>query len=288
MDPWLGVLCVVLLAVSGAALGRVSSRLGGRLWSAGFVLSLLAIAALISIRHIHLPDWAGFVSWFATDWPRFLVLAPAITTGMTTTISRVRRRSIKVSTSAAMMIFVICFTVSPFLIPALLKAELSELRTKIDSNGICLQTTDYTCGPAAAVTALGRLGLHGDEGEIAVLSNTSPTGGTLPLSLCTALERRYGENGLKCRYRRFDAIKELERAGPALVVVKGAFMIDHWVAVLNVSDRMIVLADPSIGKRLMLPEQFRKVWRFYGIVLERPVARRLVTQSTFFKRDSEG
>jgi predicted double-glycine peptidase len=279
MDPWLGVLCVILLAVLGTALGRVSSRLGGRFWSVGFVLSLLVIAALICVRHIRLPHGAAFFSWFATDWPRFLVLSPAIAMGLTTPMSRIRSKTAKVATCAVMIIFVLSFTVSPFLIPALLKQEHSRLRTRIDRNGICLQTTDYTCGPAAAVTALGKLGLRASEGEIAVLSNTSPTGGTLPWSLCTALQRRYRKSGLRCRYRNFATIEELKDAGVALVVVKEAFMLDHWVAVLSVSDRMIVLADPGVGKRLMRPEQFEKIWRFCGIVLEHPITRARITQS---------
>jgi predicted double-glycine peptidase len=50
----------------------------------------------------------------------------------------------------------------PFLVPALIKERLSNLTTRLDSNGICYQSTDYTCGPAAAVTALRRLGLQAD------------------------------------------------------------------------------------------------------------------------------
>jgi len=250
----------------------------GRLW--GESLRVLAgVSGRWVLCHIRLPHGAVFFFWFATDWPRFMVLSPAIAMGLTTPMSRIRFKTGKVATCAVMIIFVLCFTVSPFLIPALLKDEHSRLRTNIDRNGICLQTTDYTCGPAAAVTALGKLGLHGSEGEIAVLSNTSPTGGTLPWSLCTALQRRYGKNGLSCRYRNFATIEELKDAGVVLVIVKEAFMLDHWVAVLNVSDRMIVLADPGIGKRLMRPKQFEKIWRFCGIVLDRPATRALITQS---------
>jgi hypothetical protein len=87
----------------------------------------------------------------------------------------------------------------PFLMPALMKDHLSNLQTKFDKNGICRQTTDYTCGPAAAVTALGKLGLRATEGELAVLSYSSPVTGTLPSCLSSALQDRFGAEGLSCR-----------------------------------------------------------------------------------------
>jgi hypothetical protein len=53
-----------------------------------------------------------------------------------------------------MVVVVVWFSVLPFLAPALVKGHLANLKTMVDSNGICFQTTDYTCGPAAAVTRL--------------------------------------------------------------------------------------------------------------------------------------
>jgi len=161
------------------------------------------------------------------------------------------------------------FSVFPFLVPALIKNRLSNIKTRLDSNGICFQTTDYTCGPAAAVTALGKLGLSAHEGEIAVLSHTSPVAGTLPACLSSALQSHYGAAGLKCRYRRFDSIEQLRNAGVTLAMVRDSFLLDHCLAVLEVSDHTITVADPVAGKRLMSHEQFEKIWRFSGIVLER-------------------
>ena len=149
------------------------------------------------------------------------------------------------------------------------KDELSNLKTIVNTNGICFQTTDYTCGPAAAVTALGKLGLSASEGEIAVLSHSSPVAGTLPACLRTALQNRYGADGLKSQYRHFDSIAQLRNAGITLAVVRDAFLSDHCVTVLEVSDRMVTIADPVLGKTLMSHEQFEKIWRFSGIVLKR-------------------
>ena len=168
-----------------------------------------------------------------------------------------------------MAIVVVWFSVMPFLVPALIKEDLSNLKTTVNSSGICYQSTNYTCGPAAAVTALQRLGLSANEGEIAVLSYSSPVAGTLPTCLSSALQQRYGTEGLKCKYRYFDSINQLRNAGITLAVVKDGFINSHCVTVIGVTDYIVTLADPVWGRMLMSHEDFKKVWRFSGIVLKR-------------------
>jgi predicted double-glycine peptidase len=67
----------------------------------------------------------------------------------------------------------------------------------------CRQSTDYTCGPAAAVTALRKLGFPAEEGQIAIVSYTSATTGTPPDILAEALRKYYGKDGLIVEYRPF-------------------------------------------------------------------------------------
>ncbi|MHC4623808.1 MAG: cysteine peptidase family C39 domain-containing protein, partial [Planctomycetota bacterium] len=124
-----------------------------------------------------------------------------------------------------------------------------------------------------AVTALRKLGFEADEGEIAILSHSSPVAGTLPRCLYKALQYRYGAAGLKCRFRYFDSLGELKASAVTLAVVKDSLFSDHCVAVLEVSDRVVVIADPVLGRQLMSHEEFEKVWRFSGIVLERETTR---------------
>jgi len=93
--------------------------------------------------------------------------------------------------------------------------------------------------------------------------------GTLPGCLQTALQNRYGADGLKCQYRHFDSIGQLKSAEVTLAVVRDAFLRDHCVAVLEVSDRMVTVADPVLGKKSLSHEQFEKIWRFSGIALKR-------------------
>jgi predicted double-glycine peptidase len=153
--------------------------------------------------------------------------------------------------------------------PALIKEQLSNIQTRFDQHGICRQTTDYTCGPAAAVTALARLGLTANEGELAVLSYSSPVTGTLPSCLSSALQSRYSAEGLSCKYRRFDSIAQLKNAGVTLALVKETLFMNHCIAVLEVTDEAVTVADPVTGTQMMPYEQFEKIWRFCGIELQR-------------------
>lgn len=119
------------------------------------------------------------------------------------------------------------------------------------------------------MTALRQLGLSAEEGEIAALSYSSPVTGTIPTFLCSALKNLYGSAGLKCKYRRFDSVDQLSDAGITLAVVKNAFLRDHCLAILDVSEDTITVADPVTGTKSMRREQFEKIWRFSGIVMER-------------------
>jgi predicted double-glycine peptidase len=163
---------------------------------------------------------------------------------------------------------VIWGSVLPFFMPVLLRENLASLQTKMDADNVCVQSTNYTCGPAAAVTALRRLGLTAQEGEIAILSHSSPIAGTLPWCLYKAIQNRYASEGLDCQFRRFDSVSQLREADVTLVVVKDAFLLDHCVAVIEVGDETVTIADPVRGQTKMSYKDFEDVWRFYGIALK--------------------
>lgn len=269
MDLWLETIGVFVVSILGVFLGKLFSRLGKPYWLCGYFLPLLFIAALLITKYSARVAFSPAFSWIAGGQARFIILSLAITIGLTTPLSRLPHRFERCIVYGLMVVIIASFSYSFLLAPALLKDELSNLKTKVDSSGICFQSRDYTCGPAAAVTALRRLGFEAQEGEIAVLSHTSPFTGTLPDRLYAALQNHYADEGLKCQYRRFDSVLQLKDAGITLAVIKNAFLSDHCVAVLEVSDRMVLIADPVLGKRRISHEQFEKIWRFSGIVLQR-------------------
>src|SRR4030042_6308866 len=226
MNPWLETTGVILIAVFGVFAGRAWSRFRKPWWVLGYILPSVLIAMLAMLRFNNALYFVSPFSWVAAGRVRYVVLCLGVSMGLTVPLSRLPHKFEKLIVCLLMAGFVTWFSVLPFLVPALIKGRLSNLQTKFDKTGVCRQTTDYTCGPAAAVTALGKLGLRADEGELAVLSYSSPMTGTLPACLSSALQDRYRAKGLSCRYRSFESIAQLKNAGITLALVRDAFMID--------------------------------------------------------------
>ena len=269
MTPWLETIGVITIVFCGVLLGRLFSQLKGRRWLLGYFLALVLIAILVAARFVYSLNFLIPFSWILAGRIRFVVLAFAVTMGMTVLFSRIPHKFEKVLVCVLIAVVVSWFSILPFLYPVFIKANLLSAKTIISSDGICFQTRDYTCGPAAAVTALSRLGLRADEGQIAVRSHTNPVTGTLPRCLARSLEHLYGSAGLGCQYRWFTSTDQLKDAGLTLAVIKSTYFSDHCVAILEVTDDSVTFADPIEGRKKMSLDQFEKIWRFSGIVLEK-------------------
>ncbi len=274
MGLWIQTTGLVFAAVCGVGAGAVFSRARKHYWVVGYALPMTLIGMLLLARYC---SWLSFtppLSWVVAGRARFVIYAFVACMGLTAPLSRLPYRFEKAIVATMMVLIVTCFSVIPFVAPAFARDTLASLTTRLDHDGICLQSTHYTCGPAAAVTALGELGLPANEGELAVLAYSSPITGTLPSCLATALEGKYAKQGLECRYRGFDSVSQLNTGGITLAVVRDAFLYDHCIAVLNISEDNVIVADPALGKMAIPLDEFRKMWRFAGIVLKRNAAGR--------------
>lgn len=275
MDPWLETICVFVLSCIGILCGMVFWRLSRPLRLFGYLFPLFIIISLIIIRVISSSTLTQTLYWLTISRLKFAILSFTVPMGLIAPLPKLPYRWEKIATYIVTCIFIVLFSFPPFLAPALVRHDLSNLQTRVNSDGICFQSKSYTCAPAAAVTALRKLGLPAYEGEIAILSHTSPITGTLPWSLCTALQRRYRSDGLNCQYRRFDSISQLRDADITLVAVKDTFLSDHCVAVLEISEDTVTIADPAIGKISISLEQFERVWRSSGITLKRRLTQQI-------------
>ncbi len=269
MNLWLEGIFAVMVAGAGVLLGYWFSRLQKPYWMLGYFIPLMLV--LIYGVAIHLPalSFTPPISWMMIGRRKFAILGFIAALILTTPVSRLPLRRDRAAVFVLMTVTVFMMSVWPILAPAFNRNQLAHLRTHMGTDGVCLQTTDYTCGPAAAVTALRKLGLPADEGEIAILSYTSFTTGTPPDILAEALQNRYGEDGLVVDYRAFKNISELKEAGLTLAVTKFGFFVDHYVTVLEVTDTEVVVGDPLNGLDKLSYEKFRQQWRFVGIVLKR-------------------
>ena len=269
MWPWLESLGVTLLAGMGSLVGLWLSKLRKPYWLIGYFIPLGCVLLYDLANHNPTLAVVPPISWLVVGRNKFVTLGISAAMLLTTLLSRLRRRRDRFAVFTLMIVTVSLMAVWPFLAPAFNQSYFSHLRTRIDSDGICLQSTDYTCGAAAAVTGLRKLGFPAEEGQIAVLSYTSSAIGTEPDILAKALQKRYGLDGLSAEFRAFKTVAELKNAGVVLAVIKFSFMVDHFVAVLEVHDHAIVVGDPLNGRTIMSYEEFARQWRFVGVTLQR-------------------
>lgn len=269
MNLWLAAIVSLLCALAGVGLGHWFSRLRSPYWTIGYFIPVFLIFVFAIGFRVPTLLFTPPFSWIMIGIKKFAVFGFITTMVLTTPLSRLPQKRSRIVISLLMVVIVFFMSLWPFLAPMVDRNQLSHLETRMDKDGICLQTTDYTCGPASAVTALRKLGLPADEGKIAILSCTSFQEGTPTDMLADGLQREYGKDGLIVECRAFKNILELKQAGLTLAVVKYSFMVDHWVTVLEVTDSEVVVGDPLGGVSRLPYEEFLKKWRFIGIVLHR-------------------
>jgi hypothetical protein len=272
MNLWLEILFAVLSGFAGFGLGHLFSCLSKGWWLLGYFIPLALI--LFYGLGIHFPallSSAPTVSWLLMGRKKFLILGFVAAMVLATPLSRLPQRRDRIVIILLIVAVVFGASVWPFLAPMFNRQELAQLHTRVNFEGVCLQNTGYTCGPAAAVTVLRKLGLPAEEGELSVLSQTSSATGTPPDLLAEALRQKYGKDGLTVEYRFFKNFEELRQAGLTLAVVKYSFMVDHYVAVLKANDIAVTVGDPLNGIQIISRAEFLNQWRFCGIVLQRKI-----------------
>ena len=269
MLSFLETIGVLVVALLGVLAGKAFGSLRRPYWLVGYFLSLVLVALLVLSRYYYPINFLPPFNYMLAGRARFVTLCIAVTIGVVAPLDRLPYRMEQILISVLMAIVVGWFSLMPFLAPALLQTEHASLKTMINAEGLCFQTTDYTCGPAAAVTALGKLGIDAEEGNLAILAHSSPVVGTLPQCLSDAIEKQYADLGLDSTFRMFDSIDQLTEADFTLVIVKDHFLADHCVVVLEVGADSVIVADPVRGKEILSREAFAGMWRYSGIALKR-------------------
>jgi predicted double-glycine peptidase len=266
MNPWLETGGAVLLALCGVVLSLQLAKLPQRCWISTWLLSLAVVCIFGLERYTVGLEFVPPFSWVVAGRTRYILAAFAAPILILTPAAKLPRRRDKVFLRIFTGLCLLSFVVMPFFLPALVRNNLAALTTKIDPDGVCLQRTSYTCGPAAAVTGLRKLGLPAEEGQLAIWSHASQFG-TTPDAIVDALCSHYGADGLEVRYQRFRQVADLKQPGVTLAVIKYDFMVDHFVAVLGITDQDVIVGDPLSGKTIYSWKDFAKLWRFCGITL---------------------
>jgi|GEM_PF-959459 len=135
------------------------------------------------------------------------------------------------------------------------------------SEGVCLQSTPYTCVSASSASALNQMGFQVTEGELAHHSKTTWRGTSFQ-SMKKAVQQVGQELGinihLETRKLSWAELTELE--SPALLETTWNNAIGHSTAYLGSHDGHVVLGEPLIG-RITVDEAALKgtKWQWNGV-----------------------
>jgi ABC-type bacteriocin/lantibiotic exporter with double-glycine peptidase domain len=134
------------------------------------------------------------------------------------------------------------------------------IRGRVGPDGVCLQTTGFTCAPAALATYLAGRGIEASEQELARLCRTTALG-TSDRGMLSALAAK----GLRPRIAVGDA-SLLERCPlPCLAMVAFASGIDHCVVLTGVGPDRVELVDPLVGAETRARAPFAR--GFKGVLI---------------------
>ena len=123
--------------------------------------------------------------------------------------------------------------------------------TRVSSDSVILQTTPYTCVPAAGANIAAILGVHASEKEMVKLFHTTRDG-TFPAQALHGL-RELGIFGRKAKA----GIEIGEVTPPAMLFILGD---THAVVYAGTSHGRIEILNPSVGKTWLSESQLRELW----------------------------
>jgi hypothetical protein len=136
----------------------------------------------------------------------------------------------------------------------------------------CLQSTGWSCAPAAACSLLRRLGIDADEAEMARLMRSRRWFGTDLLKMHRGLARKLEGAPHEVELVRLGYDELVAARAPALASIKHQLLIDHAVAVVEARPDGVTLLDPLVGPRQLSREGFERIWR-RDAILVRPAPR---------------
>ena len=139
----------------------------------------------------------------------------------------------------------------------------------VGHDAVCRQTTNFTCGAAAAATLLHQFDIEATEAEMADLCWTNAVTGTDEMCLSRGIRKKLVGRNLTTQVASgsFEDLVALE--GPAAVTVRYKPLIEHWVVVFRISNRHVRVGDPMGGIRTYTIEEFKEAWCGLMVSIER-------------------
>lgn len=135
------------------------------------------------------------------------------------------------------------------------------LHGRVRADGICWQTSGWSCGPAAAAMYLDRLGVPATEAEMAELCVTRRDG-TTDAGLARGLRRKLPGRDVRVRAPRLEDLR-----APALVSIRLG-LVGHCLLLERIDEDGVLLADPGHGRWRTSKADFEARWQGSSIRAE--------------------
>ena len=256
------LIITLLLILAAFLFGIYISKRKRSRWLSWYILSLIVLVV------VNLPDFVvslAYVEPFDTlhyGYIRYAAIGFGITGLFSPLLRQIPEKRARALIVIMVWIFQLRYVLLPVASPMIYRSQVAQLQTRFQGN-VCMQTTDYTCGPASAVTALYAIGIDASEADIGLAADTTPMLGTNERLLADAIEELYG---VKCQCRYFKDIDTMKGQCPVMAVIEYSFWFDHFVTVLDVNDDFVFIGDPLNGPWKMKRADFARRWRKIGVV----------------------
>lgn len=145
------------------------------------------------------------------------------------------------------------------------RGDHERLQGYVAPDGVCFQTSGYSCVAAAAAMLLHRYGVPATEREMAriCVTGAGPLGGTTDCGTMRGLRRKLPGRAVRIAAPRYEEIP-----APCLVAVRLNALVCHCVMVEEVRPEEVSLIDPLKGRRIVKRADFERDWRGTAIYVE--------------------
>lgn len=152
---------------------------------------------------------------------------------------------------------------APYLKPIARPLDAKSIRD-VWSDGVCLQSTPSTCGPASAATLMRAIGKTVSEKELAMEAFTSATG-TEIWYLARALRRHGATVDYFLDRPQPDQLRYPAIAGVRLAADGNGS--GHFIAILDKQAENYIVVDPMLGRLLLSAKDLQASYYFTGFFL---------------------
>ncbi len=268
LDLWIECISVLGLAFAGLLAGAGVSRISKKtslavcLASVGCVFLLAGLCRMLACLE------SPILFVLAASRMKLVVLSFIVPLGLASAMPYLPFRWERWIVVGLSGVSIYIFSVFPFLGSAMAASQFEGAPSYFDSNGVCRQSTPFSCGPAAGATALQRLGIAASEGQLAILSRSCPFIGTTDFDLMRSIET-VGAGRIHCRYYPTNAPLKLGENQVLLAILSLSYFVNHCVAVIEVTDDTVVFADPAEGVITLPRDYFESIWLGKGILVSK-------------------